>query len=100
MIPSRPHEPNDASPTEEKMREITDKRGRTWTAFAQPTMVAHMRSGALLAFRAADDPTVQVPASPPVDWNSLVAAEAAINTMGDLELKRRIEWAKTAAGIA
>lgn len=80
------------------MRSITDDHGRSWEAVAIPTKVAHLRDGAQLGFRAAGDPTAAVTA--PITFNSLDAANFAIETMSEKELRRRLELAKTAAGVA
>lgn len=80
------------------MRSITDDHGRAWEAVAIPTKVAHLRDGAQLGFRLGDDPTATVTA--PITFNSLDAAQFAIQTMSEKELRRRLELAKTAAGVA
>ncbi len=80
------------------MRSITDDHGRPWEAVAIPTKVAHLRDGAQLGFRLAGDPTAAVTA--PITFNSMAAAEFAIQTMSEKELRRRLELAKTAAGVA
>jgi hypothetical protein len=79
------------------MRTITDEHGQTWEAVAIPVKVAHLRDGAQLAFRPAGDPAGVV--SAPIDFNSTQAAEFAIRTMSEKELRRRLDWAKTAAGV-
>ena len=81
------------------MRTITDDHGRAWQAIAIPTKVAHLRDGAILGFRLAEEAAGE-PVTAPIDFNSLDAAHLAINTMSEKELRRRLEWAKTAAGIA
>lgn len=80
------------------MRTINDDHGRPWEAIAIPTKVAHLRDGAQLGFRAADNADATVTA--PIDFNSMEAAAFAIRTMSDKELRRRLELAKTAAGVA
>ncbi|HEY0016009.1 MAG TPA: hypothetical protein VGC13_06805 [Longimicrobium sp.] len=77
------------------MRTINDDHGRPWEAIAIPTKVAHLRDGAQLAFRGEAGATVTAP----IDFNSLDAAGFAIRTMSEKELRRRLEWAKTAAGV-
>jgi hypothetical protein len=81
------------------MRTITDDHGRAWQAIAIPTKVAHLRDGAILGFRLAEEAAGE-PVTAPIDFNSLDAAHFAINTMSEKELRRRLEWAKTAAGVA
>jgi hypothetical protein len=80
------------------MRQIADDKGRTWEAVAVPQVVAHLRKGAVLAFRPVDAPGAS-PIPTPVDFNSDQAAAFAIRTMSDRELRRRLEWAKTDAGV-
>ncbi|HST62272.1 MAG TPA: hypothetical protein VLK84_26450 [Longimicrobium sp.] len=80
------------------MRSITDDHGRPWEAVAIATKVAHLRDGAQLGFRLAGDPAADVMA--PITFNSMDAAEFAIRTMSEKELRRRLELAKTAAGVA
>jgi hypothetical protein len=80
------------------MRTITDDHGRTWEAVAIPTKVAHLRDGAQLGFHLAGDAASAVTA--PIDFNSMDAAAFAIRTMSEKELRRRLELAKTAAGVA
>jgi hypothetical protein len=80
------------------MREIQDDQGRRWQAVAIPETVAHMRSGAVLGFRAADADEAE-PIRAPVTFNSVAAAELAIGSMSEWELKRRLTWALTEAGV-
>lgn len=80
-------------------REVTDGNGRAWVVVAAPGKVAHLKDGAVLAFRPADEPDAE-PVRTSVDFNSARAAEFAITTMSEKELRRRLEWAKTDAGIA
>lgn len=78
------------------MRTITDEAGRSWEALAVPTHGAHMKLGATLAFRAADQPDAD-PLLTPITFNSDRAAEFAIRTMSDAELRRRLVMAGAAA---
>jgi hypothetical protein len=81
------------------MRQMTDDQGQTWDVVAVDTVVAHRRQGATLGFRPegqTDGETVLTP----IEFNSPEAAAFAIRTMGEKELKRRLELAKTAAGVA
>jgi hypothetical protein len=81
------------------MRQIADDSGRTWEAVAAPEVVAHMRTGAVLAFRPGDAPDAE-PLRTTVTFNSPAAAEFAIRTMSEREMQRRLEWAKTDAGLS
>ena len=80
------------------MRQINDGQGRAWEAVGVEETVAHMRTGRVLAFRPAGDAASE-PVRTTVTFNSAEAAEQAIRTMGDKELRRRLDWAKTAAGV-
>jgi hypothetical protein len=80
------------------MRQINDGHGRAWEAVGVPTYVAHMREGRILGFRPADDPAAE-PVLTTVSFNSAEAAEGAIRTMSDKELRRRLDWAKTSSGV-
>ena len=79
-------------------RAVSDADGRTWTALPVASKVAHLKEGAALAFRPADAPDAE-PIRTNVEFNSFRAAEFAIRTMSDKEIRRRLEWAKTDAGI-
>ena len=79
-------------------REITDPAGRAWHPVAVEQIAAHLKHGARLAFRPADGPEAE-PIPTPVVFNSMEAAHFAIRTMSEKELKRRLAWAKTDAGI-
>jgi hypothetical protein len=81
------------------MRQITDEHGRSWEAVTVPRIVAHLRTGAALAFRPADAPDSQ-PIESTVDFNSPEAAASAIRTMSEKELRRRLLWARTDAGVS
>ena len=80
------------------MRTITDDQGRAWEAVAVPVKVAHLRDGAQLGFRPAGEGGGDAVLTP-IDFNSMDAASFAIRTMGEKELKRRLELAKAAAGL-
>jgi hypothetical protein len=79
-------------------RTVVDDQGRTWEVAAVESVGAHLRKGATLAFRPAGDPAAE-PVLTPIQFNSMQAAEFAIRTLGETDLKRRLEWAKTDAGI-
>ncbi len=80
------------------MRTIDDEALGRWEAVALPVKVAHLKDGARLAFRREGDPGE--PLATTVDFNSMAAAEMAIRTMSEKEIRRRLDWAKTAAGVA
>jgi hypothetical protein len=81
------------------MRQITDDQGRVWEAVGAEAVVAHMRKGAVLAFRPAEEPATE-PVRTTITFNSQAAADLAIRGMSDKELRRRLDWAKTSAGVA
>ena len=83
---------------ESTVRELTDNAGRAWVAVAVESKVAHLRSGAALAFRPAGEPEAE-PVRSNVEFNSFKAADFAIRTMSEKEIHRRLNWAKTDAGI-
>ncbi|HEV2149828.1 MAG TPA: hypothetical protein VGR37_20685 [Longimicrobiaceae bacterium] len=80
------------------MRTITDEDGRTWEVLAAEQTGAHLKRGAALAFRAAEEGAEPIVTT--VTFNSVEAADFAIGTMSEKELHRRLAWAKTAAGVA
>jgi hypothetical protein len=80
------------------LRQITDEQGRTWQVVKDEATVAHRRKGARLAFRLADEAAPALLVTP-IEFNSDAAADLAIRTMGEHELKRRLQWAKTDAGV-
>ena len=80
-------------------RTVADDQGRTWHAVATEVVGAHLRPGARLSFRPAEGAEAEV-VHTPVVFNSTEAAAFAIRTMSDKELRRRLEWAKTDAGLA
>jgi hypothetical protein len=88
----------DTQTTEAAERRVADDAGREWVTVAAESTVAHLKKGAVLAFRPADEPDAE-PIRTSVDFNSAAAAEFAIRTMSDKELRRRLTWAKTDAGI-
>jgi hypothetical protein len=79
-------------------RRVADDAGREWVTVAAESTVAHLKKGAVLAFRPADEPDAE-PIRTAVEFNSAAAADFAIRTMGDKELRRRLAWAKTDAGL-
>lgn len=79
-------------------RELTDDAGRAWVALPVESKVAHLKAGAVLAFRPAGDPGAE-PIRGNVEFNSFTAAGFAIRTMSEKEIHRRLNWARTDAGI-
>jgi hypothetical protein len=87
-----------AETLETATRTVTDHKGEAWEAIAVQSKVAHLKDGAVLAFRRAADDAGE-PLRSAVEFNSAEAAGFAIRTMSDKELRRRLEWAKTDAGV-
>ncbi|CAN5220920.1 hypothetical protein BH20GEM2_BH20GEM2_08350 [soil metagenome] len=79
------------------MREVLDPNGRAWLPVAVPFRGAHLRLGAKLGFRPADDPDAEAILTA-IQWNSAETAEISIAQMGDREMARRLELAWIAAG--
>jgi hypothetical protein len=79
------------------MRTLHDDAGTEWEAVALPVKVAHLRDGARLAFRRSGEAGSEV--TSPIDFNSMAAADFAIGTMSEKELRRRLQMAMTAAGV-
>jgi hypothetical protein len=78
------------------MREFTDGEGRGWRAIAVAAVVAHARPGAALAFVPADEPAAE-PIPGGITFNSDRAADFALRTMGETELRRRLGLARATA---
>lgn len=78
------------------MREFRDQEGALWHAIAVSAMVAHGKMGTRLAFRPADQPESE-PILGSITFNSEAASDAALRTMGEKELRRRLDLARAAA---
>lgn len=78
------------------IREFRDEEGALWHAIALEAVVAHGRKGALLAFRPADAPDGETVAGS-ITFNSNEAADFALRTLGEKELRRRLALAR--AGV-
>jgi hypothetical protein len=79
------------------MREFTDDADVIWTVIATDAVVAHGKKGAALAFRRADEPEAE-PLVTNITFNSREAADFAIRTLGEKELRRRVALARAALG--
>lgn len=78
-------------------REFADATGTSWHALAIDAIVAHGKTGTRLAFRPADQesgPTLESN----VTFNSREAADFALRTLGEKELRRRLTLAQAEAG--
>jgi len=86
-----------------EMRRFEDADGSVWEAFAVDAVVAHGRVGAALAFRAAEGASYAKANSDEVfrstiTFNSGKAAAFALRTLGEKELRRRLDLARSAVG--
>lgn len=79
------------------MREFKDENGTAWQVVVPDAVVAHGRRGAVLAFRRTDEPDGE-PLRTGVTFNSRAAAEGAILTLSEKELRRRLALARAALG--
>lgn len=79
------------------MREFRDEEGNVWQAIALDAFVAHSKQGAVLAFQPAGDTQIE-PLRGNITFNSQDAADFALRTMGEKELRRRLALARTAVG--
>jgi hypothetical protein len=80
-------------------RRLVDEDGSEWEAFAADAIVAHGRSGAILAFRPAGSAAGEELRST-ITFNSGQAAEFALRTIGEKDLRRRLSLARLAVGGA
>ena len=79
------------------MRQVVDEQGRSWEPIAVPSRGAHLRMGATLGFRPADEPDAE-PLHTSIRFNSDRAAALAIESMSDWELRRRLGLAQAEVG--
>ncbi len=78
-------------------RKFKDAEGVSWEAFAADAIVAHGRQGAILAFRrVGGEPDEMVLST--ITFNSGEAAGFALRTLGERELRRRLDLARMAVG--
>ena len=78
-------------------RRFSDSEGKLWEAYAADAVVAHGRVGAALAFRPADGDGEEELRSN-ITFNSVSAAEFALRTLAEKELRRRLSLARMAVG--
>lgn len=78
-------------------RAVTGADGKNWTAFADHAIVAHGRPGAVLAFRPAEGDADPILHSS-VTFNSMAAADFALESMSNKELERRLSLSRQAVG--
>ena len=75
------------------MRDFDDEVGKSWQAIAVDAVVAHGKPGAVLAFVPAEQPGSE-PIQANVTFNSHRAADFALRTMSQKELRRRLSMAR------
>jgi hypothetical protein len=79
------------------IRTFEDEEGVRWEAFGGEAIVAHGRPGAVLAFRRAGaDADEEIRST--ITFNSVEAANFALRTMSEKELRRRLTLARMAVG--
>ena len=81
-----------------QVRTVVDGDGKSWEAYAAYAIVAHGKEGAILAFRSSGAETTEVVHST-VTFNSVAAAELALDSMSEKELLRRLSLSRKAAGV-
>lgn len=94
-IPATTHQPM-VEPA--MIREFVDADGLHWHAIGVEELVSHARIGARLAFRSADEgPAPTFPTG--VTFNSREAADFALRTLSERELRRRLGLARATANL-
>lgn len=78
-------------------RELTDDEGVRWNAFTDDAIVAHGRVGKALAFAPVSGQAGDLVRTT-LTFNSAEAADSALRTMSEKELRRRLTLARMAAG--
>jgi len=79
------------------MREFENEDGVRWEAIAVDAVVAHGKPGAVLAFRPAGEADGDVLRTT-ITFNSMNAADFALRTMSEKDLRRRLSLARMAVG--
>ena len=79
------------------IRSFVDATGASWDAFGIDEIVAHGKPGVRLAFRP-DGSTSAEPLPSRVTFNSHEAADFALRTVGEKELRRRLALAQAQGG--
>lgn len=78
-------------------RELTDEEGVRWNVFADDAIVAHGRVGRALAFSPVSGAAGDIVRTT-LTFNSEAAADFALRTMSEKELRRRLTLARMSAG--
>lgn len=79
------------------MRSFEDESGRSWTAAADEESTPRHHGRWFLVFHPADSPEDEL-AMPEVRWQSRETAERTLNTMSEVELRRRLRLVRRRAG--
>ncbi|MDZ7779235.1 MAG: hypothetical protein U5R14_04750 [Gemmatimonadota bacterium] len=74
------------------MREFTDREGRTWTALVREAPATDYKGRYHLVLRPADEPAREYPLED-IRWNSERTGLRTIETMSEVELRRRLRSA-------
>lgn len=75
------------------MREFNDRSGRSWTATIGSRDGLDFKGRYYLVFHPADEEEAELPLED-VRWNSEKTARRTLETMSDVELRRRLRSAK------
>ena len=78
-------------------RVVTAEDGSSWEALAEEAIVAHGRQGAVLSFRPAESAAASTLRTT-ITFNSMPAADFALRTMSEKDLRRRLSLARMAVG--
>lgn len=74
------------------MRQFTDREGRTWTALAREEPGTDYKGRFYLVFRPTDEPEREYPLED-IRWNTEHTALRTMETMSEVELRRRLRTA-------
>lgn len=72
------------------MRSFSDDAGRQWTATAREEVTPRHHGRWYLVFQPADEPRHEL-AVPEIRWQTRESAERTLRTMGEFELRRRLD---------
>jgi len=80
------------------MRDFTDQDGRSWTALVHETPGPDYKGRFFFVMAPADDPAAEV-ALQDVRWNTERTARRTLDTMSQVELRRRLRSALGRASV-
>lgn len=81
------------------MRQFTDGEGRTWTALAREEPGTDYKGRFYLVLRPADEPEQEYPLED-IRWNNERTARRTMETMSEVELRRRLRTAVGRGALA